>query len=334
MPTKTSLIVLVAVVASCVATARAAAPPGMTDLGPWTSAGSQIAFVATVAGRGGLWVERPGATGPTRMGPAACVKQEEIDQLAGGPRGTWGCLERTAGNTESYDSVDVVARNGVSRQVATAGGPTGDGQQLVDAIPQVFGDAGFLGYLHVTASGLVELFRVTAEGHGVRVADLTGVSAPQAVAITNGALAILQGDGSIAVFTTAGAALATIRVHATSVAIAGDRIVARTRERKLAVYGLHGGLVHSWPLGSTTWTAGLATDGRYAVYLGANKAVRAVRLSNGDDRVVARAGSGWFFNGVALNASGIVVPVTTQHGKRFAVAFRFVPRAALRAALG
>jgi len=41
----------------------------------------------------------------------------------------------------------------------------------------------------------------------VHVADLARVSAAQDVAITNGALAILQGNGSIAVFTTAGAAV-------------------------------------------------------------------------------------------------------------------------------
>ncbi len=306
----------------------------MTDLGAWAAGGSRIAFVATVDGRSGLWVEHYGAGRPTRIGPAACVKQEEIDELAAGPRGTWGCLERTVGNTGSYYSVDVVSARGISKQVATAGGPTGDGQPPVDTIPQVFGDGTFLGYLHVTAAGVVQLFQITAGAYGRRIADLPGVTKPQAVAVAGGALAILQNNGSIAVFTTGGRQLAAIDAHATSIASAGNRIVARTRARRLDVYGLRGGLVHSWPLGAASWTAGLATDGRYAAYLGANKAVRAVRLSNGKDRIVGRAGSGWFFDGVALNARGIVVPLTTQRGKRFNVTFRLVARPALRAALG
>ena len=120
----------------------------------------------------------------------------------------------------------------------------------------------------MTAAGVVQLFQITVGGHGRQIADLPGVSAPQSVAVAGGALAILQNDGSIAVFTTCGKPLATIAAHATSIAITQHRVVARTRERRLAVYGLRGGLVHSWPLGAAGWTAGLATDGRYAVYLG------------------------------------------------------------------
>jgi hypothetical protein len=323
----------VVIVASVASAARTAPQPALTSFGPWAAAESRIAFVGTVDGRSGLWIESD-AGRPTRIGPAACVKQEEIDELAAGPHGTWACLERTVGNTESYDSVDVVSSTGASRQVATAGGASGDGQPPVDAIPQVFGDGNFLGYLHVTTGGIVQLFQITPDGHRRQIADLPGVSAPQTVAAANGALAILQNDGSIALFTTGGEPLATIGAHATSIAIAGTRVVARTRARRLAVYGLGGGLVHSWPLPVVSWTAGLATDGRYAVYLGANKAVHAMRLSNGNDRIVARAGSGWFFNGVALGASGVVVPRTTQDGKSFSATLRLVPRSTLSALLG
>lgn len=328
------LLATVATIAPVAAIARAASPPATADLGAWAASGSRIAYVATVGGRSGLWVQSYGFDRPTRIGPAACVDQEEIDELAAGPRGTWACLERTVGNTGSYSSVDVVSADGRSKQVATAGGPTGDGQPPVDSIPQVIGDGSFLGYLHVTEAGVVQLFRITAGAQGRRIADLPGVSARQAAAVAGGTLAILQDDGSIAVFTTGGQKLSTITAHATSIAVTANRVVARTRARRLVVYGLRGGLVHTWPLRAASWTAGLATDGRYATYLGANKAVRAVRLSSGEDRVVARAGSGWFFDGVALNAPGIVVPHTTQHGKDFSVTFRFVPRSALRAALG
>jgi hypothetical protein len=331
---RTALMSVVVIVASVAAAARAASPPVLTAFGPWAGVGSRIAFVGTVDGRSGLWTEGDGTDRPRRIGPAACVKQEEIDELAAGPRGTWACLERTVGNTESYYSVDVVSSTGASTQVAAAGGATGDGQLPVDSIPQVFGDGNFLGYLHLTVAGAVQLFQITSNGNRRQIADLPGVSAPQAVAVANGALAILQNDGSIAVFTTGGKPLATIGAHATSIAIAGTRIVARTRARRLAVYGLRGGLVHSWPLRAESWTAGLATDGRYAFYLGANKALHGIRLSNGNDRVVARAGSGWFFNGVALGPPGVVAPLTREHDKGFSVTLRLVPRSRLAALLG
>jgi hypothetical protein len=158
-PSRRALLLLLApvVLAAALASLAGAAsgpPPALSGLGAWATAGSRLAFVATVGGRQGLWVQRFGSR-PTRIGPAACVKEEQIDQLAAGPDGSWGCLERTVGNTEAYYSVDVVSSSGVSRQVASAGGPTGEGKPPVDSIPQIFGDGNFLGYLHVTADGVV-----------------------------------------------------------------------------------------------------------------------------------------------------------------------------------
>lgn len=146
----------------------------------------------------------------------------------------------------------------------------------------------------------------------------------------NGNLAVREESGIVAVFTLAGRPLATIPARAASIALTGDRVVVRTRDRHLAVYGLRGGPVHDWRLAARTWTAGLAAFGRYALYLGANKAVRAVRLSNGRDVIVAGAGAGFFFGGVSLQASGAVVPLTTQRG----TTLRFLPTAALTKALG
>jgi hypothetical protein len=307
--------------------------PALTGLGAWATAGSRLAFVATVGGRQGLWAERFGSSRPTRIGPAVCVKQEQIDQLAAGPAGSWGCLERTVGNTESYYSVDVVSSSGVSRQVASAGGPTGAGKPPVDSIPQLFGDGNFLGYLHVTADGVVQLMRI-AGAQPRHVAALAGVSVPTAVAIAGRTIAVLQRAGSVSVFTTSGEPLATIPAKAASIALTVNRVVVRTTNRRLVVYGLRGGRVHSWPLGASTWSAGLGVYSGYAVYLGANKAVRAVRLSSGRDRIVARAGSGWYFNGLSLQAPGVVVPRTTKQGQNFLVTLRFLPITALRAAVG
>jgi hypothetical protein len=112
-------VVLAATLAS-IAGAASGPPSALSGLGAWATAGSRLAFVATVGGRQGLWVERFGSGRPTRIGPAACAKEEQIDQLAAGPNGSWGCLERTVGNTEAYYSVDVISSSGVSRQVASA----------------------------------------------------------------------------------------------------------------------------------------------------------------------------------------------------------------------
>lgn len=326
-------VVLAAALVS-LAGATSGPPPALRGLGAWGTAGSRLAFVATVGGRQGLWVERFGSSRPTRIGPSACVKQEQIDQLAAGPAGSWGCLERTVGNTEAYYSVDVVSRSGVSRQVASAGGPTGEGKPPVDSIPQLFGDGNFLGYLHVNAVGVVQLMRITAGARPQRIATLAGVSVPTAVAIAGRTIAVLQRVGNVSVFTTAGDLLATIPAKAASLALTANRVVVRTTDRRLVVYGLRGGRVHSWPLGAATWSAGLGAYGGYAVYLGANKAVRVVRLSTGRERIVARAGSGWFFNGLSLQAPGVVVPRTTQQGKNFLVTLRFLPIRALGAAVG
>jgi hypothetical protein len=326
--------VMLAAALTSLAGAASGAPPALSGLGAWAAAGSRLAFVATVGGRHGLWVERFGSGRPTRIGPAVCVKQEQIDQLAAGPVGSWSCLERTVGNTEAYYSVDVVSSSGVSRQVASAGGPTGEGKPPVDSIPQLFGDGDFLGYLHVTAEGVVQLMRITAGARPRHIATLGGISVPTAVAIAGRTIAVLQHAGKVSVFTTAGEPLATIPAKAASLALTANRVVVRTTNRRLVVYGLRGGLVHSWPLGASTWTSGRGAYGGYAVYLGADKAVRAVRLSSGRDRIVTRAGSGWFFDGLSLQAPGVVVPRTTKQGKNFLVTMRFLPITALRAAVG
>ena len=61
--------------------------------------------------------------------------------------------------------------------------------------------------------------------------------------------------------------------------------------------------------------------------------MRAIRLSNGTDRIISRAGNGWFFTGLSLQAPGAVVPHTTKEGN-FRVTLRFLPIAKLRFVLG
>ena len=287
----------------------------LTGLTAWASAGSRLAFVATSAGgrRGYLWTQPYGSATPRALRTTPPIGEEEIDALAAGPDGTWACLESAVGNTTSSYSVDVVSSRGGGAQVTTGSTPI-----------LLAGDGTFLGYLAVAPAGGVQLYRISG-ARGIRVADLAGVSAPQEVAAANGHLAVRQADGSVAVFTDVGARLATIPAKAASIALTSNRVVVRTRDKRLVVYGLRGGLVHDWRLAAASWTAGLAGYGRYAIYLGANKAVHAVRLSNGSDRIVARAGRGFFFGGVALQAAGALVPLTTGQ----ATTFRFAPTSLL-----
>jgi hypothetical protein len=231
----------------------------MTALGAWASVGSRVAVSATIGHQDGLWVETFGSNRLRLLAAKGCGEGSEPTQLAAGPNGSWACLTAIVSNSEAFYAVDLVLANGSVRHVATAGGPIDQeaptGQQPpVDSIPQLFGDGNFLGYLHVTPTGLVQLFQITPTGHGKRLANLVGVSGvwtattqtpTSAVAVGNGTVAVLQVNGSVAVFTTAGARLAMIPAHAASIALISNRVVVRTVTRRLVVYGLHGGLVHS-----------------------------------------------------------------------------------------
>jgi hypothetical protein len=340
---------LVAAVCSAFVAAGAAAgatptQPAIGDLGAWATAGSRLAFSGTVGHRDGLWVQTFGSKSP-RLLTTRCGEGNEPSQIAAGPNGTWACLTAVVGNTEAFYAVDLVLANGSVHHVATAGGqtdPGGSSGPAIDSIPQIFGDGTFLGYLHVTSTRVVQLFQIGSTGRARRVANLPRVTSvatastqdsnPE-VAVANGTVAILQVNGNVAVFTTTGKPLATIPAKAAAVAVSGDRVVVRTRTRRLVVYGLHGGLVHNWPLGARSFSNGLAAYGGYAAYIGADKAVRVVKLTNGKDRLVARSGAGWFWNGVSLQAPGIAAPLTAQHGKNFVETMQFVPTATVLRAL-
>ena len=314
-----ALVLALALLAVTGSLAAATPRPTLADFTTWATSGSRIGFVATSAfgRRGYLWTQTFGAARPRLLRSSPPIGEEEIDELAPGPNGTWAALERTVGNTGSDYAVDVVSSRGDGARVVAGG-----------TIPHLVGDGTFLGYLSATPAGVVQLFRITG-AHATRIANLVGVSAPQEAVAASGNLAVREQSGTVAVFTLTGQPIATISARAASIALTTNRVVVRTRERHLAVYGLRGGLVHNWKLAAASWTAGLAAYGRYAAYLGADKAVHAVRLSNGRDLIVARAGRGSFFGGLSLQAPGAVVPLTTQQG----TILRFVPTAALAKAL-
>ena len=312
----------------------AAVPPTLSDLQVWATAGSRVGFEAEKVGnrRGLLWVDRFGAQRPRPLRTHAPAHMAEIDQVAAGPNGSWGCLERGVGNTESYYVVDLVTKHGKATRIDTAGGPTGtEGGPPVSSIPSLVGDGSFLGYLYVKPAGGVILYQITSTGHRKLIAHLAGASAPAQAVIANGHLALREFDGSIAVFTTKGRPLATIPAKADQVALTASRVVVHTTNHQLAVYNLQGSLVHAWPLAHHL--TALAAYGRYAAFTD-DHTVRAIRLSNGTDRIISRAGNGWFFTGLSLEAPGAVVPHTTRQAGTFRVTLRFLPMAKLRSVLG
>jgi hypothetical protein len=336
-------LLLIATATSLTALAHAApVPPPMTWIGPWTTTGSQVTFVATIRKQEELWTEKFGSNRPKRIASAGCG-MGEVDQLAVGPKGSVGCLAASQSNSESDYAVNFLSSSGTIKHVASAGGPGGlEGGPPVDSIPFIFGDSSFLGYLHVTADGLVQLMRITSSGHAQHVADLAGVSKPEAIAIDSGHIVITEG-GTVYLYTVAGKHVSTIATGASatslgirSIGIRKDRIVVRIGSGRFAVFTLHGKLVHSYPVHAAVGTAmGLATYYGYAVYIGAGNAVHALKLSNGRDRIIARAGGkGWFGNGLSLQAPGVVVPRTVQRGKQYPMKLVFIPMSKIRAALG
>src|SRR5689334_16306565 len=134
-------VLLVLAVAAAGAVAGAAAvPPKVSDLQVWATAGSRIGFEAEKVGnrRGLLWVDSFGAQRPKSLSTHAPARTGEIDQVAAGPNGSWGCLERGVSNTESYYVVGLVTKHGQAAKIDTAGGPTGtEGGPPVSSIPSL-----------------------------------------------------------------------------------------------------------------------------------------------------------------------------------------------------
>jgi hypothetical protein len=328
------IIVVGAVAAVPTGLAGAAPPPALRDFGPWAAGDSRVAFEATIGGRHGVWVESFGSNQPKRLGPTCTPGSEvEIELLAAGPDGSWGCLVRVEGNTEAAYSVHLMSSNGATRHVASAGGPTGPGNPPIDSIPDLFGDGTFLGYVHITANGLVRLMRIAPSGHAQHVANVRGVPIGGAIAIGGDHLAIPHGDGTVSVYTTQGKLLATIHANAevgrAPIALTGERLVVLTANGRLAVYTLRGRRVGSYPVGATTSTADFAASDGYAVLV-TSKSVRAVMLSTGADRIVARAGKGWF-DGIRMEPPGAVILLHQSDTGRL-VTLRFLAMTTVRAA--
>jgi hypothetical protein len=251
------------------------------------------------------------------------------------------CLSTAVGNTSYTFGLGAVTASGARKRITVIGVSIDEGGSPAsrESIPALFGDGRFLGYLHVTGAGAVELFRIGATGGAQRVAVLPGLAIagpiPGPIAALGGRYIAIHQGGSIYVCTTGGKHVATFsaparRLITPTVAVSGGRIFVLTRTGRLAIYTPKGKLVRSFPLAAKGRTDNLSARGGYAVYLGANKALHSLRLRDGRDRIVARAGKGWYWNGTALQAPGAIVPLTSKSGSRFPVRFDFVTASELR----
>ncbi|MGD0167648.1 MAG: hypothetical protein ABSC51_10260 [Gaiellaceae bacterium] len=316
----------------------------ITNLVSWTAAGSRVVFAGAVGRQTELWAQDFGSSEPRRIASATCAAGDIPNLLAIGPKGVIGCLSTGVSNTSYTFDLGAVLPSGARRRIAAIGVSIDENGALFsrESIPAIFGDGKFLGYLHVTAKAVVQLMRIDSSGRTRHVADLVGLSIagpiPGPIAALSGGYIVIHQGSSLYVCTTGGKHVATFttqvwRVSAPTVAVSGSRILVLTRTKRLAIYTPRGRLLRSFRLSAKGRTDNLAAYAGYAIYTGAGKALHAVRLSDGRDRIVAKAGRGSYWNGAALQAPGAIIPLTTKSGEQFPVGFSYVPMAELRAEL-
>ncbi len=329
--------------------AASAKPPTVIGSMYWATAGSRVVFDGAIGNRTALWSEKLGSNKPKRIASGDCSGGGELpNKLAVGPRGSVGCLDIGVGNTSYTFNLGMVTAEGVNERLASVNVAIDENGRVSspESIPAIFGDGKFLGYLYVTADGVVRLMQIKPNGGTRHVADLNELSVPgqdpgSIVSVDSGRITVRKG-GDVHVYTTAGKRVAAFSAKAAdslnpTVAIRKNRIVVLTNKKRIAVYTLHGRLIHSYPARGLH-PGFIATYGGYVVYIESradsapvHSLVHALKLATGADRVIARSGKGWFWSGVSIQAPGVVVPVTTKKGKQFPVTFRFVPMARVRA---
>jgi hypothetical protein len=338
----------------------ASKPQSFSFVYSWTASGSRVVVAGDVRKPGaktsqtGLWTMKFGSGKLKHVATTCGPGTDEFNQIALGPNGIIGCLENRPGNTEAYVSLGVVLASGKTKQVVSLDGPADMGTPIGDWISTIFGDGNFLGYTYVTADKVVRLYQITATGGSQYVADLAGISGvPLSVSVDSGRIAVtqplgihLQDGDSISVYAVSGEHISTFSTAIGTtwgplVAIRKDRVVVLAGDpsgRKLLnVYTLQGQAVHSYPLkvARSHVATDLATYGGYAVFVERSSSgiwtIHAVKLATGVECVVARAGSGYFWNGVSIKAPGIVAPLTTPHS---GVELLYVPMKMIRKELG
>jgi hypothetical protein len=326
----------------------------------WTGAGSRVVFEGNLApkvftdvlGTGGYWLQRFGSQKLEPI-PASqadfCSTEEswEVLSLALGAKGTIGCAAISGGISETDVIVYVALANGTTRILA---GTSYDGGAEDSTpgirpglVPAIFGDGHFLGYLEIEPGGVVSLSRITSSGESEHVADLPGLSSCGDQSdncananVDSGNIVIRKfGDSAVHVFTTSGRPVASFDVNAPpysgGVAIRKQRIVVLTADHRLAVYTLHGKLVHSYPVQGSKFGS-VSTYFGFAAYADPSATtVFVIKLSTGQIRRIVRVPRAQSYlraGAFTLERAGLAVGRTGSTG------FIYVPWKKIRAKFG
>ncbi|MGC9973831.1 MAG: hypothetical protein ABSC36_00380 [Gaiellaceae bacterium] len=326
----------------------------------WAGTGSRVVFegnlapknATAVVGTEGYWLQRFGSQKLEPIGMSSPVgfcgnayeESWEVLSLALGAKGTIGCAAVSGGILETDVAVYVALANGETRNLVGTfyGGGAEDSTPGIrpGLVPAIFGDGHFLGYLEIEPGGVVSLFRITSSGESEHVADLPGLSSCGDQSyncadanVDSGNIVIREfGDSAVHVFTTSGRPVASFDVNAPpysgGVAIRKQRIVVITADHRLAVYTLHGKLVHSYPVKSARFGS-VSTYYGFAAYADpSGTTVYVLKLSTGQIRPIVRlpsAHSCLRVGAFTLEQAGLAV------GRSGSTGFVYVPWKKIRA---
>lgn len=294
-----------------------------------------------------VWNVRTGKTVKV-SGPKTAVSDDVVGagvfQLAiAGRRVAW--LLNEGGNLESDDYLFTSSvASPRERKVASAlrtGDSCGAGGGSHCAGPWLGGLVG--------SGKLIAMNRWTTDGNGaVTAAQLdalsgtrlkqvaAGASTVQATAADGGRVAVLEVDGSVALYSAAGKLLLTVDTPADTEAVAlqGKDLVVGTKTRQLELYNARtGALRKTIDARGSKPPRDVDVEGNIAVYTTGNAGVlHAVNLSTGNDRVIAEPHGGVVL--AQIDSAGLVYAGNgsgTNYGKGTLV---FEPFAKVAAAVG
>jgi hypothetical protein len=250
-----------------------------------------------------------------------------VSELAvAGPRVAW--IVNQGGNSESTDELfTAVLPKPKERKLASALRTRDLGGMLEgDWIGGLVGSGSFLGANRwvTDSTGIVTSARLVAIGARLRTIA-TGPTTTEAQATDGKLIAVLRGDETVGIYSTAGKVLRVVKPRsATDVAVRGDYLAVLTKTARLEVRNSHSGrLLHTWVVakGATS----LDVQGGLAVYCapktGARYPLRTVhvlRLKTGRDTVLTTQAHG--IVAVQIEAPGVAYAVNTP-ASRGAVVF-------------
>jgi hypothetical protein len=259
---------------------------------------------------------------------------QRIDAVAvAGSRVAW--IRNLTGNSESDDSLftATVSGTGTLRLLtATRTGDTGGGPLRGTWIGGLVGSGTVLAVntWRTSATGTVRAAALRRVG-GVRLAPAaSGASTLTAESADSGRIAVVRTDGSVAIYSAAGAILQTISPGSVKeVALHGDDLAVLTGRKTLELYNAHtGALIRSWPVPAGAVNLGLGTG--IAVFSVWRRAY-ALKLSSGRQALLAAAPRAIVAD--EIEAPGVVYAYNTIRGLRAIGNIAFLPLNRVQAAL-